>query len=311
MAGRDADRPQNIKLGVSLIIATALTISLQDVVFKIFSSNLTLWQIFTLRGILAVPLLIMSTQVYGQQRGIIRLALTPWPLFRSLCITMTFIAFYAAVPFLSLATVGAANYIAPVFVVLLSAWVIKETVGPLGWLGVLLGFAGVLILVQPGTDAFSPWTLLPIVGAAFYAVANITMRTRCQQIPLAAIALSQNFIMLLAGLTISLVLVWLHPKSEIARAYPYVLGQWTAVQATDWMVLLLLAAFSIVIGMMLAGAYKAAPASVVSTFEYSYLVFVSIWDMIFFSTMPTAHSAVGTALIVFAGLAVLYRYRSR
>ena len=51
-------RPQNIALGITLIITAALAISVQDVIFKIFSSEMTLWQIFALRGCIAVPLLI-------------------------------------------------------------------------------------------------------------------------------------------------------------------------------------------------------------------------------------------------------------
>ena len=55
-------RPQNVKLGVALILTAALGISVQDVIFKLFSSQLSLWQIFALRGCLAVPLLIVITR---------------------------------------------------------------------------------------------------------------------------------------------------------------------------------------------------------------------------------------------------------
>ncbi|MEM9241907.1 MAG: DMT family transporter, partial [Pseudomonadota bacterium] len=143
--------PQNIVGGVLLIVVTALTISLQDLVFKLFSGELTLWQIFALRGMMAVPVLILLGSLRQGLRPILSLACGFWPLMRGLCLTMTFLAFYAAIPFLSLSTVGAANYIAPVFVAILSAYVIKEPVSRLGWIGVVLGFAGVVVLLQPGT----------------------------------------------------------------------------------------------------------------------------------------------------------------
>ncbi|MCP5074524.1 MAG: EamA family transporter [Rhodobacteraceae bacterium] len=117
-----------------------------------------------------MPMLLAVTRVQGKQHGMISNALSPWPILRSVFITLTFLAFYAAIPFLSLSAIGAANYIAPIFVTLLSAFAIREPVGRLGWVGVILGFAGVLVLLQPGTDAFSPWTLLPIIGAVFYAL---------------------------------------------------------------------------------------------------------------------------------------------
>ena len=290
---------------MSLIIAAALTISIQDVVFKIFSDKLTLWQIFVLRGLLAVPMLLVFTMVRREQKGVVRAALGKWPILRSISITMTFLAFYSAIPFLSLSTVGAANYIAPIFVTLLSAYVIREAVGPLRWLGVFIGFSGMIVLLQPGSDAFSLWALLPVLGAAFYAVAHITTRSKCQGVSLAALALSQNIMMLLAGMIVSAILVWLKPQGEIANAYPYIFGMWSNVSLSDWLVLALLALFAIVVGMLLAGAYQAAPPSIVSTFEYSYLVFVAVWDILFFKTSPTIASVTGMILIVVAGLLVL------
>jgi len=224
---------------------------------------------------------------------------------RAIFITVTFLAFYSAIPFLSLSTVGAANYIAPVFVTLLSAYVIREAVGPLGWLGVLVGFAGVIVLLQPGSDAFSPWALLPVLGAAFYALAHITTRTKCQDVPLGAFALSQNLVMLFAGLIVSAVLIVLEPQSETANAYPYIFGLWSKVSLNDWLVLALLAVFTITISMLLAGAYQTAPPAIVSTFEYSYLVFVALWDILFFGNSPTAVTITGMILIVVAGLLTL------
>ena len=298
-------RSRNVTHGLALILATALTISIQDVVFKLFSSNLTLWQIFALRGVFALPILLALGWVRRKHGRIVFDALRVWPLTRAACITLTFLAFYAAIPFLSLSTVGSANYIAPVFVTLLSAYVIREPVSPLGWVGVVLGFAGVLILLQPGTEAFSPWVLLPLVGAAFYAAAHIITRTRCQHVPLASLSFSQNTVMLLAGLFISGVLLILQPPELLVEDYPYIFGTWSSVDLTDWYVILLLAGLSITIGMMLAGAYQVAPPAIVSTFEYSYLVFVAIWDIVFFGITPSLMSLTGMIMIVAAGMLVL------
>lgn len=283
---------------------------MQDVVFKLFSSKLSLWQIFALRGVLAVPLLLTVCWLRGTHQGVVRSAVGKWPVLRSLFITMTFLAFYAAIPFLSLSTVGAANYIAPIFVTLLSAYLIREAVGPLGWAGVLLGFAGVIVLLKPGTDAFSPWAILPVIGAAFYAVAHIITRARCQNVSPAALALSQNIAMLLAGFIVTALLIWLRPQGRIVDAYPYIFGAWSMVGLSDWLVLALLAGLGVIIGMLLAGAYQAAPPSIVSTFEYSYLAFVAVWDIVFFGTAPTVSSVSGMMLIMIAGLLVLHRKSS-
>ena len=300
-------RPQDTVRGVVLIIAAALTISIQDVIIKLFSGDLTLWQIFALRGVLAIPMLLAVLWVYGAQRGVLRAAIGKWPVLRSVFITTTFLAFYAAIPFLSLSTVGAANYIAPIFVAVLSAYAIKEAVRPRGWLGVLLGFAGVIVLLQPGTDAFSPWAILPIIGAAFYALAHITTRVKCQKIPLSALSLSQNIVMLAAGGVVSILLMWLEPEGGVFQDYPYIFGLWSDVDFQDWLVLVLLAVITIVISVLLAAAYRAAQPAIVSTFEYSYLAFVAVWDIVIFGIAPTLASIAGMAMIVVAGLLVLPR----
>ncbi len=300
-------RPQRIVRGVTLIVVTMFVTSIQDVIFKLFSSELTLWQIFALRGMLAVPMLFALAWVQGIRGGVLVDALRIWPLMRAVFMTLLFLAFYGAIPFVSLSTLGAANYIAPIMVTLLSACVIGEPVGRRGWTAVFVGFAGVVVLLQPGTDAFSSWTLLPVAGAGFYALAHVITRTKCQDIPLATMALSVKLVMMSAGLIVSgLLLAW-QPDDALARAYPYIFGGWSGVGTSDWLVLGLLAIFSIVITMGLAGAYQAASPSQVATFEYSYLVFVTAWDLLFFDTSPGVATVFGMTLIVGAGLMVLRR----
>ena len=288
-----------------LIIATALAISLQDLVFKLFRHDVTLWQIFALRGLLAVSLLLLFNRLRQDLKSFVVDAFGLWPLLRGLCLTMTFLAFYAALPFLSLSTVGAANYIAPVFVAILSAYAIGEPVGRLGRIGVGLGFFGVIVLLQPGTEAFSPFALLPVCGAGFYAVGHIITRTRCQNVSTQAMALSVNTMMCLAGLAVSAALVFAAPDTSLVENAPYILGQWSTLDQSDWLVLLLLAGFVVANSMMLAGAYKLAPPAIVATFEYSYLIFVVIWDALFFNVLPTPLSLTGIGMIVAAGLLVM------
>ena len=297
--------PHDLFGGIALIIATALAISLQDVVFKLFSGDLTLWQIFALRGVVAICLLSILAIARHQLTTVIRSAFSVWPILRGLCLTMTFLAFYAAIPFLSLSTVGAANYIAPIFIALLSAFVIGERVGKQGWLGVFLGFAGVLVLLQPGTDAFSAFALLPICGAAFYAAGHIITRTRCQNITAEALAFSLITTMCIAGLVVSATLVVFTPSTVFVESYPYIFGRWSEPDLNDWLVLGVLALFAVSISMMLARAYQIAPPATIGTFEYSYLIFVAIWDILFFETPPTVMSLTGMLMIVGAGLLVM------
>ena len=75
MTPNTTPRPDALLRGVLLIVGAALTISVQDVVFKLFSSELSLWQIFALRGVLAVALLLLLLRIRHAHRGILRACL--------------------------------------------------------------------------------------------------------------------------------------------------------------------------------------------------------------------------------------------
>lgn len=297
----------NIPRGVALILATTLTISIQDVVFKQVSAQIPLWQIFALRGLLAVPLVFLIIRFQANVLDTIRLAYSRWPVIRSLLILITFVSFYSTIPFLSLATIGAAIYVSPIVVTVLSALLLKETIGIAGWCGVWIGFLGVVLLLQPGSDVFSFWAALPLGGAVFYALAHIITRTKCHAVPMLSMSLSLNSVLLLAGIIVG-GLLWLSSGAVYTEPTSvYLFGLWAPVEVGEWFVLSMLAVFAVLSGMLLAGAYQAAPASIISTFEYTYLLFVLLLDFIVFDAIPTPPSLLGMVLIVLAGVLVLKR----
>ncbi len=290
-----------------LVIAATFVISLQDVTFKAFGATMTLWQIFALRGVLAIPLFLAARpRRFGY---LLAQALQPWVFLRGGFMTLSFLAFYTAMPFLSLSTLGAANYMAPIFVALLSAFVIGEPVTRRGWLAVFIGFTGVLVLLRPGTDAFSAWALLPLLGAMFYAMGHILTRTICRGVPVSAMALAVILATMLAGFVGSVILYLAPPDAALTESYPYLLGNWSPLGRAEWAILLALAVLTVLASLLLAGAYKSAPPSTAATFEYSYLVFVVLWDLLIFASPPGPATLLGMAMIIGAGLLVLGRAR--
>ena len=300
-------RPDRLTLGISLMVAADFMMSIQEALFKQFSADLSLWQIFTLRSLLALPLLIVIVLLRKQHPDLWQQTMSKWPLLRSLFMTLMFIAMYAAIPFISLSTVAAGIYTAPVFVTLMSAYMIGEPVGTRGWIAIVMGFSGVLVILQPGADAFSFWALLPVLGGFLYALSSVITRSKCQSISLAAMAFSLNLALLFAGILLSCVMLFWQPSEELARAFPFLFSHWSEIGFHEWTVIALLSILTVTIGMALAGAYRSAPPSTVATFDYSYLVFMVLWDLLFFATAPNLTTAFGIVLIVAAGLLVMRR----
>ena len=252
-----------------------------------------------------MPLMLVMAVLAGKQREVWNGAFSRWAVIRTVLMVVMLIAMYAALPFLSLAVVAAGIYTAPIFVTLMSSFLIKEPVSARGWLAIAIGFAGVLIILQPGTEAFSFWVLLPVVGGFLYALANIVTRSKCHSLSKSALALSLQTGFLLAGVAVSLVLYAWPASPGAVDIAPFITGSWNAVGNFEWLLVASLSVVAILISMALAGAYQVGVPSTVATFDYSYLVFVVIWDYLVFSIAPTITTTVGIAMIVLAGLLVL------
>jgi len=298
-------RPMNIALGITLIIAAAFLISVQDVIVKGFDGVLPLWQLFALRGLFTAPLLILFAWTTIRSGPLLAHALNPWALLRGACIAFGLFGFYAALPFISLATAGAGIYLAPIFMTLFSARLLGEPVGPRGWFGVILGFVGVLVLLKPGSDSFSPWAILPVIGAIFYALGHTLTRLKCQHISTPSLAFSYNLNMTCGSLAVAGGLLLFPPSADLAQALPFVFGAWQMPDLPLWGALFAMGVIFATIAVLLSAAYKIAPPPTVGTFEYSYLIFAVIWDVTVFGLVPSATTLLGILLIVGAGLLVI------
>jgi LPXTG-motif cell wall-anchored protein len=146
-----------------------------------------------------------------------------------------------------------------------------------------------------------------VSGAGFYAMSHIITRTKCQDVPLAAMVLSLMLVMTVVALAVSAMLYIWPPENGLAEAYPYVFGTWPPLGAVECMILVLLTVFTVVISLGLAGAYQTAPPAIVATFEYCYLVYAAFWDMFIFDSAPGFTTITGMLLIVGAGLMLLRR----
>lgn len=290
--------------GIALIVLAVFMMSIQDALFKYLSDDYSLWQIFSLRSLMALPLFMLVFRIQRQPRDIWLSALRPWALFRALLFAISFISLYAAMPFVGLSTIAAGYYTAPIFVALLSVIFLDERIGLLGWLAVAVGFIGVIVILRPGSDAFSAWALLPVLGGFAYAVANIVTRSKCRAMPATALALALNITLLLIGLVTSGLLLALSLSNEIISGLPFLLADWAAMKPLAWWLLIALALLIFAIGTCVARAYQISSPPVIATFEYCYLIFVALWDGLIFNTPPSGSTLLGIALIVLSGVMV-------
>jgi len=300
---------ENAPFGVLVIVVTGFLVAFGDALVKYVNADFSVWQLFVLRALLAVPLLIGMLYL-GRGAAGIRTNAPGWIALRSSFLMMMWLAFYAALPSLSLPVIAAAYYSGPLFMVLLSALLTGETVGSRRWIAVLVGFAGVLVVLRPGADAFSPLTLLPILAGFFYALTAIVTRTRCADESPLMLSLGLNVGFLAVGIVASLVVAVWDPPAALAAANPFLLGPWAALGLRQAGIVVLLAFIIVVTGVGVAKAYQCGPPAVIGTFDYTYLGSAAFWSFLMFGVLPDRMTILGMVLIAGAGMLAIWPPRA-
>ena len=124
---------------------------------------------------------------------------------------------------------------------------------------------------------------------------------------LSALALSLNLTLLITGIIFSFITLVLLSDSHLTQVFPFLFSGWVAIDNKQWLLIILLAVLVVMIGMTLAGAYQAAAPTTVATFDYSYLIFMVLWDYLFFDTPPNSKTIIGIVLIFTAGVLIVKR----
>lgn len=299
-AGSDRTR-----LAVALIVFAMVSLSIMDAMVKGLTDAFTLWQLCATRALVSVSILAVIVCAGGGIAGLQQL-LRPWVIVRSLLFVGMWLAYYAALPSIDLSVAATALYTIPLFIAGFASVFAREPVGLRRWLGIVLGFAGVVVILRPGGEDFSFWALLPVLAAMLYALAAIVTRNKCPTESPFVLALGLHTGLLLAGIVGIALVALIGPDPSSNR---FVLGSWVPMGLEQWAIMGAFGTALVVVTAAVAKAYQAGPSAIVGTFDYSYLVFASLWGVIFFGETLDTLKIVGIAMIVAAGMLVLWQKR--
>jgi len=217
----------------------------------------------------------------------------PLQLLRSALLLLATVCFFGGLRYLPLGEGAAITYLAPVLVVLLSDTVLKETPRPAHWAAAIAGFAGVLVLVRPGSVLFHPAALLLLATAVCNALYSLLTRYLRDESAYTSLFYSA----LVGTVGLSLALPW------IPGAFP--------TRAPDAARFALLGLFAGAGHFLLIRAFTLASASWLSPFTYLQLLWAMLYGAILFDHLPDAPSLAGIAVIVASGAALALQERSR
>jgi drug/metabolite transporter (DMT)-like permease len=287
----------NLPLAVTAIVLTVLALSLGDALIKFTSGDFVIWQIFVLRSLLALPVLLIFLKIKAPEALSIPPALG-WTCLRSFMLVSSWITYYLALPNLDLSIAAAALYTLPIFITLFSAIFIGDKIKVLGWVAVIIGFVGVLLILRPKAGDFNLYALLPLVSAVLYALSMILTRTKCQRVNPFMLSVVLNLTFIAVGLVaaIATILFASEPREG------FLLAHWAVMGGAEWISMALLATAIMIGSIGTAIAYQKGPPAIIGIFDFAYVGFALFWGLVFFSEVPDMISMIGIFLIISAGI---------
>lgn len=280
----------------------------QDWIIKALSGDYPVHEAIVIRCVVAVPILLVVIHLHGNLRDVFSPHMK-WLALRGLILMASYTTYYLAFPAMPLANVVALFFTAPLFVTALAGPLLGEKVGPKRWAAAIVGFIGVLVMVRPLTEAFDIASLLPILSALAYAIAQLMARRMGGTESAPVMSLYQNVMFMLAALVMAAFL----GSGTFARgtdpSLDFLLRAWTMPSLRD---LLLLGACGLIAAtatVLLTQAYRMAEANFVASFEYSAIIWATLGGYWLWGEMPDRITWLGALLIVGAGLYMLFGAR--
>jgi len=295
-------------LAVAILAAGKLLFAIQDVIIKEMSGGYPVHQIMSIRGLAAIPLLLLLIHLRGGL-GVLRHHRAGPHLLRGALMLVAFMCFYIALAGTSLTTATALFFTAPFFITLLSVPLLGERVGVRRIASIAVGFAGVLIVLRPNTGTFSFYDLLPILSAFFYSCCQLMVRVLKMTEPPAVMSLYASIAFVVLGSLCGLVLSGVNAASGADVSTQFLLRAWSMPGGFDFLLLVLTGLTSALGFMCSSNAYQREQASRISPFEYVMIVWVTLLSYLIWSELPDAMTWLGVVLIVGSGIYVLHRER--
>jgi len=208
----------------------------------------------------------------------------PWlQMSRSLIAVFDIMVFGLALRFLGLAETHAIYAIFPLLTMGLAALLLRESVSSRQCVAGVIGFAGTLIILKPGMGVFSLTSLIPLAGAVMFAFFSVLTRK---------ISTVDSF-----GTNILYMAFWGALASTL-----FGVPQWVTPSPMEVVLLLVLSVSGVIAQLLLLQALKYAAAVTLQPFNYSLLLFASIFGVTVFGETLQTSLVVGALLVVLGGI---------
>ncbi len=274
--------------GSALMALAMAGFGFNDITIKYLSSSLELGQIILIRGLFATLFIWVFAKATGKLRPV-KVILQPAMIIRALGEVVATLTFLIALFHIPIANTTAILQALPLVVALGAAVFFGEAIGWRRIIAIATGFVGVLIIVRPGMEGFTIYSVMVLVTVIFAATRDLSTRFISKDIPSLFIALFTSVLVTIMGGVLSL------------------FENWNPVGLSQLGFLALAAGFLIVAYSCVAAAMRVGDISVIVPFRYTILLYAIVAGIILFDEIPDTYTMIGVAMIVCTGIYTFYR----
>ena len=277
--------PGNVR-GAAWMLLAGVGFTGMSVCIKVAARTMPVFEIVALRAVFA--LLVISPAIFRAPRGFLRTQRPGAHVLRSLFGICGIATMMLSLLHLDLTLATTLGFTRTLFMIVLAVMFLGEVVRWRRTLATCIGFAGVVVCVQPGAAGFEPWTLVGAVAAIFAAgVTTMVKRLTTTEPPLRILVWSYLIIGLIAPI----------PAAAI----------WKTPTIDELIAIALMGVFSAWGSSCMVNSLRVGEATAVAPFEYSRLLFAALVGMLFFAERPSLETLLGAALIVGSTLYIAVR----
>ena len=294
------------KVAIAFFMFAMALIPLNDSLIKLMSDHLSIFQVLALRAAFCVAVLALIPATY---RGLAALNFTTWVKLsiRGICLVGAMLFFFLPLAALSLAEVTAIFYTAPLIISVMSVPVLGEKLGIYRIFAVLIGLAGVLVIVRPGGEGFQLAYVMPILSAISYASFQIITRYIRNDAQLIAMVAAQNLIYLFTGIAGVALTVAFAPTNIDGDIQGFLLRGWVTPYDYEYLYFALGGLIVLNLAFASTNVYQNVEATLAAPFEYIALPMAIVWGMFLWNDWPDLQTWIGISMIMGGGILVIYR----
>jgi drug/metabolite transporter (DMT)-like permease len=280
---------QNLR-GIAAMLVAVGALSLMDASLKGLSQSYGVWQVACLRGLATLPVVVVWIAFSGGFQQVLRVRF-PLHLARGVMGIIALAAFTFGVRTLNLSEAYTIFFVAPLLITAFAAVILKERVDARRWLVIIVGFAGVLIMLRPtGEGTVSLAGLAILACAVGYALSAITVRI------LGRTDSTQSMVF------------WLMLFVAVGAGI-LALPDWRPIQRADWPVIGAMVVTGSIGQWAVTEAFRLGEASVIAPLEYTALVWGVGLDWLLWRILPLPRTFAGAAVVIACGIYLIRRER--